>query len=69
MDKAVVIWNEDKNMWELHLKAAGEADWTWSRGWMVKDEDPNSGNAWVLDSILCEIAHLQETGWIVTVRV
>ena len=45
MNKAVVIWNEEQNMWELHLKAAGEADWTFERGWMVKDEDPISGNA------------------------
>lgn len=69
MDKAVVIWNEEQNVWELHLKAAGEADWTFERGWKVKDEDPISGNAWVFDGILCMIAQLQRDGWTVVVRV
>lgn len=69
MNKAVVIWNEEQNRWDLHLKAEGEKDWKWQMGWMVKDEDPISGNAWVFDGILCMIAELQRDGWNVTVRV
>lgn len=69
MNKAIVRWNENENMWELLLQAAGENEWTWSRGWLAKDEDPRSGCAWVFDSILCEIAQLQRDGWTVEVRV
>lgn len=69
MNKAIVRWNENENMWELLLQAAGENEWTWSKGWLVKDEDPRSGNAWVFDDVLCQIAQLQRDGWTVEVRV
>lgn len=69
MNKAIVKWNEDYKRWDLLLQAEGETEWTWSQGWLVKDEDELSGNAWVYDGILVTIARLQEDGWIVVVRV
>lgn len=68
MNEALVSWNQKEHMWELLLRTKGEDDWTWSKGWKVKDEDFRSGYAWVFDSILCEIAHLQDMGWKVTVK-
>lgn len=76
MKKAMVIWNEENKRWDLLLKDELEGDlpentsvWTWSKGWLVKDEDPRSGCAWVFDDILCQIAQLQRDGWTVEVRV
>ena len=69
MNKAIVRWNEKQSMWELLLQAAGEKEWTWSRGWLVKEIDERSGNAWVFDDILCQIAQLQDDGWTVVVKV
>lgn len=76
MKKAFIIWNEDDKRWDLLLKDELEGELpedmtvcTWSGGWLVKDEDPRSGNAWVFDNILCMIAQLQRDGWTVEVRV
>lgn len=69
MNKAIVKWNEKQKMWELLLQAAGEKEWTWSCGWLVKEIDERTGNAWVFDSILCQIAQLQEDGWTVVVKI
>ena len=69
MNKAIVRWNEEDHMWELLLQAAGEKEWTWSKGWLIRDVDQRSGNAWVFDDILCTIARLQEDDWTVVVRV
>ena len=76
MKKAFIIWNEDDKRWDLLLKDELEGDLpedmtvcTWSKGWLVRDEDPRSGNAWVFDDVLCQIAQLQRDGWTVEVRV
>lgn len=69
MNKAIVKWNEKQKMWELLLQAAGEKEWTWCRGWLTREIDEKTGNAWVFDSILCQIAQLQEDGGTVVVKI
>ena len=69
MNRAIIKGNEKQKMWELLLQAAGEKEWTWSCGWLVKEIDERTGNAWVFDSILCQIAQLQEDGWTVVVKI
>ncbi len=67
MNKAIVRWNEDRGMWELLIKAAGEKDWTWSRGWIIRDVLPQSGKGFIYEDILDKISELQRAGWLVTV--
>lgn len=66
---ANINWSREKKAWVLMLWDGEE--WAFSKSWGVRSdgEDPISGNPidWVHDSVLCEIAHLQELGYEVTV--
>ena len=69
--QALINWSEKESKWILRLWI--ENEWTFSRSWAVRrtDEDPITGatNDWVHDSIICEIAHLQDLGYEVKVTV
>lgn len=62
--KAMITWNKPNNQWWLRLET--KDGWEFSKAWNVKDQDDN-GMAWVHDSIICEIAQLQELGYSVQV--
>ena len=65
--KAWINYSRKDNRWVLRLWI--DEEWTFSKAWCCKDEDENTGNAWVCDSVLCEIAHLQDMGYDVKVTV
>lgn len=66
---AWINWSKDENKWILRLWIDDE--WQFSKSWGVehKGNDETYGNPidFVSDSILCEIAHLQEIGYDVKV--
>lgn len=67
--KANINWSTKDNRWVLRLWSDDE--WVFSKSWGVRKdgENPISGESldWVHDSVLCEIAHLQDLGYEVTV--
>lgn len=67
--KAWVNWSTKDRKWVLRLWIDDE--WKFSKSWGVKSEgtDPITGESVDLihDSIICEIAHLQDLGYEVTV--
>ena len=66
---AMISWNDEENKWVLRLVIDGE--WRVSKTWGVRSDgyDPVTGTSsdWVHDSIICEIAHLQDLGYEVSV--
>lgn len=64
--KAWINWSEKEQRWILSLWIDNE--WVFSKSWKVKDEDYN-GNGWVHETIICEIANLQNLGYDVKVTV
>ena len=66
---AWINWNRTECRWVLRLWIDGE--WAFSKSWGTRrdKEDPISGESyeWVHDSIVCEIAHLQDLGYEVKV--
>ena len=69
MRMANINWSKMENRWVLRL--ADENGWKFSKAWGVRKEGEDSVTGepldWVSDSILCEIAHLQDLGYQVTV--
>lgn len=68
---ANINWSRKENKWILRL-ADGDK-WLFSKSWGIKNDgiEQLTGEPidWVHDSILCEIAHLQDLGYQVTVTV
>lgn len=64
--KALINWSEKEQRWILSLWIDNE--WVFSKSWKTRDPDYN-GNGLVSDSIICEIANLQNLGYDVTVTV
>lgn len=66
---AWINWSREENKWILRLLIDGE--WSFSKSWGVRSDGYNSitGEScdWVHDSIVCEIAHLQDLGYEVSV--
>lgn len=66
---ANINWSAAERKWVLRLWTDGE--WRFSKSWKVKGDgtDPVTGESldWVHDSVLCEIAHLQDLGYEVVV--
>lgn len=58
-------WSEVESRWVLRLWIDNE--WAFSKSWGVRHdgEDPVTGspNDWVHDSVICELAHLQDLGY------
>lgn len=67
--RACINWAEKERRWVLRLWI--DEEWVFSKSWSVKSDgvDQLTGAPldWVHDSILCEIAHLQELGYKVSV--
>ena len=67
--KAWINWSSKEYKWILRLWINDK--WTFSKSWGVRSSgvDNLSGDSidWVHDSIICEIAHLQELGYDVSV--
>lgn len=66
---AWINWSRSENRWILRLWIDDE--WAFSKSWGVRSdgEDPITGSSidWVHDSIVCEIANLQDLGYEVKV--
>lgn len=56
---AMITWDTTEQKWSLELWIDGR--WEFSKGWYTKEKD------WVHDSILLEIAKLQDLGYNVQV--
>lgn len=69
--KAWINWSSEQGAWVLRLWI--DEEWQFSKSWHVKHEgeDEVCGDPidFVRDTIICEIAHLQELGYEVTVTV
>lgn len=65
--KAWINWSEAEKRWVLRLWI--DNAWEFSKSWAIKDENENVGIGWVCETILCEIAHLQDLGYEVRVTV
>ena len=68
--KALIKWESAHQNWILYLWIDGE--WSFSKSWRVEhkgiDETVNTSIDFVSDSILCEIANLQNLDYTVEVR-
>lgn len=60
-------WSRKDSAWVERLWI--DEEWTFSKSFKVRDIDQESDNGWVHDSIMCEIAHLQDLGYEVKVTV
>ena len=67
--QAWINWSEETETWVLRLWI--DEKWQFSKSWGVRHdkEDPITGNPndWVHDSIICEIARMQDLGYSVKV--
>ena len=64
--RASVRYNHEEKTWECRLFRDGM--WHFSKSWPVHEID-ESGFGYVHDSILVEIAHMQDIGYEVEVKV
>lgn len=68
--KALIKWESAHRNWVLYLWVDGE--WSFSKAWRVEhkgiDEISNASIDFINDSILCEIAKLQNLNYTVEVR-
>ena len=58
---AWINWSEANQEWVLRLWNDKDG-WVFSKAWPVKNQDEN-GMGWVHDSVLTEIAYLQDLGY------
>lgn len=65
---AWIFYDKKNDQWVLNLWDE-EYEWVFSKAWHCKDEDEATGDAWVSDNVLSEIAHLQDIGYKVKVTV
>ena len=63
--RALIGWNDSQKRWVLSLWDDVRREWSFSRSWPLRDMDPETGFGWVNDSILEEIARLQDRGYTV----
>lgn len=59
---ARVTWSRKDKRWVLYLWDEESESWEFSKSWKIKDENMN-GDGWVSDTILCDIAEMQNWGY------
>ena len=67
--QATITWSRAEKKWILRLWNIETKEWEFSKSWRPKDIDEETEIGWVADTILIEIAHLQDLGWNVRIIV
>lgn len=62
--RAMITWSRAENQWVLRLET--DDGWEFSKAWYTKEPDQYDVG-WVHESIILEIANLQELGYYVIV--
>lgn len=66
--QAWLNWSREQEAWVLRLWI--DEEWTFSKSWSVRnygEDEEGTEIDFVRDSVLCEIAHLQDLGYEVKV--